>query len=63
MTALHAPFTPVRRSKYKGAVASVQQEAMPASGTFVLMRERKLRHRLARWYELSRLRTKYHNYQ
>ena len=60
LTALHAPLAPVRRSKYKGAVASVRQETMPASGNFVPMRERKLRHRLARWYELSRLRTKYY---
>ena len=52
-------FPKNRRFKHKGVVASVQQENLPASGPFSSMRERKLRRKLARWYELGRLRSRH----
>ena len=47
-----------RKALYKGAVAQVRVENMPAYGPHKPMKERKLRRNLARWYEVSRLRSK-----
>lgn len=41
------------KAQYKGAVASVKSDFLPADGVFVSMRERKLRRQLARWYEIG----------
>ena len=48
------------KARFKGAVVSVRTETMPSHGMFTPMKERKVRHQLARWYELSRLRGKYY---
>ena len=47
-----------RKARHKGAVASVRTESLLKSGVFAPMRERKLRHKLAQWYEVDRLRSK-----
>ena len=53
------PKKKVGHFKHKGVIASVQLENLPASGPFTCMKERKLRRRLARWYELGRLRSRH----
>ena len=46
--------------RHKGLVAQVKMETLPAKGIFTSMQERKLRHQLAKWYELSRLRSRFY---
>ena len=46
--------------RHKGLVAQVKRETLPAKGIFTSMQERKLRHQLAKWYELSRLRSRFY---
>ena len=58
LSAMSASPADVRRSRFKGSVANVRSETLPKTGAMMPMKERKLRHRLARWHELGRLRGK-----
>ena len=52
-------FMNSRKVQHKGAVAKVRTDSVPKQGPKRPMQERKLRHKLARWYELGRLQSKH----
>lgn len=52
-------FMNSRKVQHKGAVAKVGMDSVPQQGPKRPVQERKLRHKLARWFELGRLRSKH----